>query len=106
MGQMAVLALAITVGVAMTIMFAVFLIRRGETLESWSKRNRYEILARERRFVLFSPFWWRTVGTPDVFYVTVRTNDGEVRHGWVKCGGLHIAFLEDEARVIWDKTRF
>jgi hypothetical protein len=106
MGQIAVLTLTIIVGVAMTIMFAVVLIRRGETLDLWAKRNQYEILTRERRFFLFSPFWWRTAGTPDVYYVTIRARDGEVWHGWVQCGGLHVAFLTDEARVIWDKNRF
>jgi hypothetical protein len=95
------------IGFALFILFAiamlVFHFTRAESiLEQWAEENGYEILSSERRW-LGGAFWWRKSEDQEVFYVTVRMHDGEIRRGWVRCGGWILGMLSNQAEVEWDE---
>jgi hypothetical protein len=55
--------------------------RARSILEQWAELNGYEIVSSEHRF-LGGPFWWRKGKGQEVYYVTIRTSDGQLKRGW------------------------
>jgi hypothetical protein len=76
--------------------------RARSILEQWAGENGYEIISREHSF-MGGRFWWRKSKDQEVYYVTVRTPEGEVRRGWVRCGGWLLGILSNQADVEWDE---
>ena len=70
-------------------------------LEKWAARNRYEILERQCRSAFEGAFFW-TSSCQAVFYVKVRDQTGQVRTGWVQCGGWFRGLSSDAAKVQWE----
>jgi hypothetical protein len=68
-------------------------------LNRWAKMNGYEIVSRELRILRVGPFWWKT-RHQEVYYVTIRTPEGRIRKGWVRCGG---PLFGNGAVVRWDE---
>ena len=93
------------------ILFIVFVIgamkwhysRAERILENWARDNCYEILSKEYRWFRRGPYFWFTSRAQEVFYVTVRSQDGKVRRGWVLCGGWFLGMLSGAADVEWDE---
>jgi hypothetical protein len=78
-------------------------VRAGQILEHWAKDNGYEILSSEHRWLRRGPFFWWTGRGQEVYYVTVRTPDGKLRRGWIRCGSYFWGVLSDSAEVRWDE---
>jgi len=76
--------------------------RARSILEQWAETNGYEILSSERRW-FGGTFWWRKSRNQEVYYVTIRTPEGQIRRGWVRCGGWFWGVLSDRADVEWDE---
>jgi hypothetical protein len=68
-------------------------------LNRWAKTNGYEIVSKEPRILRVGPFWW-TTRHQQVYYVTIRTPEGQTRRGWVCCGG---PLFGSGATVRWDE---
>jgi hypothetical protein len=77
--------------------------RARNILQRWAEANGYEILSSEIRWFRRGPFFWTTSKGQDVYYVTIRTPDGQIRNGWVRCGGWFLGLLSDKADVRWDE---
>jgi hypothetical protein len=77
--------------------------RANDILTGWARDNGYEIVASERRWFFRGPFFFWTGKGQEVFYVAVRTHDGQLRRGWVRCGGFWLGMLSDQADVRWDE---
>lgn len=76
--------------------------RSNTVLEQWAEDNDLEILSSEYCHFLRGPFFWTTSKGQTVYYVRVRTSSGEVRTGWVRCGGFFLGLLSDAAEVRWE----
>jgi hypothetical protein len=76
--------------------------RAQSVLEHWAGENGYDILSKERRW-FGGPFWWRKTNDQVVFYVTVRTSEGQIRRGWIRCGSWFLGILSNRADVEWDE---
>lgn len=76
--------------------------RSKHILRDWARRNGFEIVSAERRFFFRGPFWWRTGKGHEVFRVTVRDGEGQVRSAYVRVGGWWGGMLSDQASVEWD----
>jgi len=72
-------------------------------LKRWAKCNNYEILASEHCWWGKGPFFWTTTVGQVVYYVKLRTSDGQEKQGWVRCGGWLWGVATDEAVVRWDE---
>ena len=72
-------------------------------LNTWARRNEYEILHSEVRHLLTGPFFLRTCNSQLVYRVTIRDKHGAIRKGWVRCGGFWLGFLSGSADVDWDR---
>jgi len=83
---------------------AVFLYfsRSRSILEEWAYENGFEILSSEQRSLLKGPFFLRSSRGQIVYYVTVRDAEGQLRKGWVRCGGFFTGLLSKQADVSWD----
>lgn len=79
--------------------------RAKTILDHWAESNGYEILASERRWFFRGPFFWTTSRGQEVYYVTVRTPDGQERRGWVRCGNWFLGILVNQAKVRWEPYR-
>jgi hypothetical protein len=77
--------------------------RANDILTGWARDNGYEIVASERRWFFRGPFFFWTGKGQEVYYVTVRTPDGQLHRGWVRCGGFWLGMLSDQADVRWDE---
>lgn len=88
---------------ALAISMMVFHFSRARSiLERWAEDSGYEIISSEHRF-LGGPFWWRKSKGQEVYYVTIRTPDGQIQRGWVRCGGWLLGILSDHTDVVWDE---
>lgn len=74
--------------------------RASAILAGWARDNGHQIVSSERCWFCRGPFFWSSK-SQEVYYVTVRTCGGEVRRGWVRCGGFFAGMLSDEAEVRW-----
>lgn len=79
------------------------LFRPRQILNRWAQDNNYEILEADYRWFRYGPFFWTTSKGQCVYYVTVRTPDGQERRGWVRCGGWILGVFSDNAEVRWDE---
>ena len=61
--------------------------RSWQVLENWARSNGYRIVSSEYRNFFKGPFFWTSSEAQTVYYVTVETADGQIRSGWVRCGG-------------------
>ena len=66
--------------------------RAREILTRWAEENGYEIVSLERCWFWKGPFFFWSSKSQEVHYVTVRTQDGQLRRGWVRCGGWFWGF--------------
>jgi hypothetical protein len=76
--------------------------RSASILEQWGQENGYRIVNREYRHVFKGPFFWTSSQGQTVYYVTVEDEQGNHRHGWVRCGSRFFGLLSDTAEVRWD----
>lgn len=76
--------------------------RSHSVLEQWADENGYEILHSEYRHFFRGPFFWTSSKGQTVYYVSVRVNSGELRSGWVRCGGWFLGLLSNKAEVRWE----
>ena len=96
-------AIAILILVIFAVLMMFFYFSRARSiLDHWAEENGYEIVSSERRW-FGGTFWWRKSRSQEVYYVTVRTHDGRIRRGWVRCGGWFLGMLSDAADVEWDE---
>ncbi len=72
-------------------------------LELWAKENNYHILSSQIRWFNRGPFFWTTSRNQIVYYVTVRTLEGIIKKGWVRCGSWWLGIFADKAEVRWDE---
>jgi hypothetical protein len=77
--------------------------RARSLLEEWARRNDFELVETEHRHLARGPFFWTTAKGQTVYRVMVRTRDGAVRKGWVRCGGFFLGLLSDHVDVRWDE---
>ena len=71
-------------------------------LEQWAAQNGYRLLSSEYRWMARGPFFWSTGKGQTVYRVRVQDRSGQVRDGWVKCGGFFLGLLSDAVKVRWD----
>jgi hypothetical protein len=76
---------------------------RGRALvEGWAQRQGYTLEACECRWLRRGPYLWMSSNAQAVYRVKVRTRDGRLRRGWVRCGGWLSGVLSDQVDVRWD----
>ena len=75
--------------------------RSRSLLEQWAAENGYQILHSEYRNLVKGPFFWSSKGQT-VYYVKVRDNQGNVRTGWLRCGGWWLGLMSDRTEVRWE----
>jgi hypothetical protein len=71
-------------------------------LDVWASENGYDILSREACWFFRGPFFWGTSEGQKVYKVTLRDQDGRVRHGYARCGGYWLGLWTDRVEVRWD----
>jgi hypothetical protein len=76
--------------------------RSRSVLEQWADQSGYEILHSEYRNFVKGPYFWTTSKGQTVYYVSVRDCHGNVRTGWVRCGGWFLGLMSDQAEVRWE----
>jgi hypothetical protein len=73
-------------------------------IEQWARENGYELLSSERRWFFRGPFsFWSGTKKYTIYYVSVRDGGGNIRRGWVRCGGWFLGLWSDAVCVEWDK---
>ena len=77
--------------------------RAEDILTRWARENGYEIVSSERRAFRRGPLFFTTSEDQEVYYVTVRLADGQLRRGWVRCGSWFAGLWSDQAKVEWDE---
>ena len=77
--------------------------RCEEILNGWAEDHGYEILSSEYCWFWKGPFLFWASKVQAVFFVRVRTRDGRVRCGWVRCGSWFLGLFRNEAEVRWDE---
>ncbi len=75
--------------------------RSRSLLEQWATENGYRILTSDYR-VLKGPLFWTSSRDQTVYRVTVRSREGVVRSGWVRCGSWWFGLFSNKTEVRWD----
>ena len=76
--------------------------RSAFLLEQWAGKNGYRIVSREHRYIRKGPFFWTSPRGRTVYYVTVEDEQGNQRHGWVRCGSWFFGLVSDHVEVRWE----
>jgi hypothetical protein len=76
--------------------------RSESMIDSWAIGEGFTLLERKLCWVVRGPFFWTTSKNQTVYRVTVGMRDGNIRSGWVRCGGWLLGLLEDRVEVRWD----
>ena len=76
--------------------------RSRSILEKWAERSGYEILESDYRNLVRGPFFWTSSKGQTVYRVKVRDRLGNIRSGWVRCGGWFSGLLSDATEVKWE----
>jgi hypothetical protein len=71
-------------------------------LNRWASDEGYEVLESESCWFLRGPFFWTTSRGQRVYRVVVRTREGRVRQGWVRCGSFGWGILKDKVEARWE----
>ncbi|HUT01262.1 MAG TPA: hypothetical protein VM031_02310 [Phycisphaerae bacterium] len=88
---------------ALVVFLGTWHFRRSRRLvDDWARANQLDLLSADRRFFRLGPFWWRTARNQEVFRVTVRDADGQIRHGYVRVGGWFMGMLSGKVTAQWD----
>jgi len=75
--------------------------RARRMLNDWARERHYQILS--ARFCWWrGPFLWHSSRGPVVYRVVIRTPDGQVQHGWVRCGGFMLGIWSNKADAKWE----
>ena len=75
--------------------------RSNSLLQQWAEHNGYRIISQEYRSFFKGPFFWSSKGQT-VYYVVVKDSDGNMRRGWVRCGGWFLGLMSNNVEVRWD----
>jgi hypothetical protein len=78
--------------------------RSRSLLQRWADDNGFRIVRSEYRHLLRGPFFWTTSKGQTVYRVTVEGKAGDVRSGWVRCGGWWFGLMSDQVEARWDET--
>lgn len=78
--------------------------RSRSLLQKWADENGYRLLAKEYRTFRRGPFFWTSSKGQTVYRVSVEDKAGQVRSGWVRCGGWWLGLLTDHTEVRWDEA--
>jgi len=68
--------------------------RARRILEHWAQSNGYVILSSKH---------WEVITGQEVYSVTIRTSEGEIRRGRVRCGSWILGTFLDTAKVRWEE---
>jgi len=77
-------------------------LRSREMLNRWAEDNGYQILSSEYRWLRRGPFFWTSSKGQIIYYVVVRTSDGQTRRGWIRCGSFWCGLLQDRVEERWE----
>jgi hypothetical protein len=77
--------------------------RSHSLLRGWAQENDFELMHSEMRFFQRGAFFWASSKGQTVFYVTVRDRQGQVRSGWVRCGGWWLGLFSHKTEVRWQE---
>ena len=95
--------LVVILFVVLGIASLIFHFSRAKTmLERWAARNGLRLLEREARILARGPFFLSTATGQEVFRILVQDQQGQVRRGYVRCGGFLFGMLSDRVDVRWD----
>jgi hypothetical protein len=75
-------------------------------LRNWAKKNEFEILQSEQRYLFFTgPYkFWTNSRNQIIFFLRVRDRQGHERSGWIRCGSYFGGvFFSDQIEVRWDE---
>lgn len=92
-------------GIMLTYRFAFWLIPRSRImLERWVTDNGYRLLFSELRWLRRGPFLWTLIiwDANTVYFVIVQTPEGEIRRGWLRCGGFFWKMWRYKTEVRWE----
>jgi len=93
------------VGVVVSIIFGVRIVqhysRVDVVLKKWAQDNSCVILHGEIRWLRKGPFLLSADGQT-VYYVKVRDENGNIRTGWVRCGGCFVGEWSGKVETRWD----
>ena len=100
--------LAALVGIAAFLTLALWRVIGGESraqqmLDNWLADNDFQLLRKSTPWIKDNPFFLGSNRSQKVFKVVVRTPQGGVRTGWVRCGHALLGVAKDQVEVKWEK---
>jgi hypothetical protein len=77
--------------------------RSKNIVYAWAESEGYELLECEYCAGRKGPFLLTSSSGQTICRITVKTSDGEIRRGWIKCGGFLFGIINSKTEVVWDK---
>ncbi len=75
-----------------------------DNFQKWRAANNLEVLSRQTVSAGQTPFPKLSMSKDETFYrVQVKTENGQIKSGWVRCAGKFTAFLSAPSNVVWDQ---
>ena len=76
--------------------------RAQSMLENWAAVEGYRIVSCERRTFRRGPFFFTSGKGHEVYRITVEDQSGQIKSGYIRCGGFLFGLLSDRVDVRWD----
>lgn len=75
-----------------------------DNFQKWQTANNFEVIRRETVSAGQTPFPKLSMSKDETFYhVQVKTQDGQIKSGWVRCAGKFTALLSAPSEAVWDQ---
>lgn len=75
--------------------------RSDDILRRWERRRGCRIIARRYCTLWRGPYMFVSSNSHAVWRVTVRTEDGRIRHAWLRLGGWFSGLFADTVDETW-----
>jgi hypothetical protein len=76
--------------------------RSRQMLTRWALENQYRLLNTELRELRRGPFLWTSSKGQIIYHIVVRTSDGQIQRGWVRCGSFLWGVSDERVEVMWE----
>jgi hypothetical protein len=85
--------------VAIGLAFWIHVWRSNNLLQTWVKRNKFELVSKQNCWRFSVPLASGRGQT--IYFVTVKDERGSLRSGWVRCGGIFLGLNSNKVEVRW-----
>lgn len=102
MASFLILLIIVTAILVLAITAYLIIGRSKKIVQAWADSQGYELLKCHYRAARKGPFLLTSSSGQTTCRISIRTSDGRIKNGWIKCGGFFLGIMNNKVKVVWD----